>query len=358
MTLQKVSLMVYPDEPVDDILGIVRLAESIGLHACYFTDSTFRKDPWVLMGAAAKVTSRIRLGPSAVRIRFRDPLLTAQALATLDELSDGRVEAVIGSGPTFGKAGSERGSRPQNPAAIMKEGLEVIRIFLAEGRVEHEGEYFTYYYKAKSSARPKQRNIPLSIGTMGGPKSIQMAGEVADGMHVAPGYTSAAARFAVEKVREGAANARRTIDKFDTALSPVWVCGDDGEAARKVATVQAAFYLPKIAPDFIRAQGVDPARIKPIADAWADGDIDRAVSLVEPELMSLVAIAGTPEECASKLREHFHNGPVSHLVLMIADPLHAQLLTGRKIRGVPSVQDQLRVFSDRVMPTLDLTAAQ
>jgi 5,10-methylenetetrahydromethanopterin reductase len=70
----KLSLIYYPDDPIDEALAIIRRAEELGFYACYLTDFPYRKDPWIVMAAAARETSRIRLGP-----RRRSPRSTSSA---------------------------------------------------------------------------------------------------------------------------------------------------------------------------------------------------------------------------------------------------------------------------------------
>lgn len=94
----KFSYAMLPDYPLAESLESIRLADELGFHACYAADETWHKDLWLLFAAAAGRTNRIRLGPSVSPVTLREPTLIAQALATLDELSDGRAEGVLSSG--------------------------------------------------------------------------------------------------------------------------------------------------------------------------------------------------------------------------------------------------------------------
>jgi hypothetical protein len=69
-----------------------------GLHACYSVDETWHKDWAVLFAAAADKTERIRFGPNVTHVFLREPTLIVQQLATLDELTNGRMEAVVSTG--------------------------------------------------------------------------------------------------------------------------------------------------------------------------------------------------------------------------------------------------------------------
>jgi alkanesulfonate monooxygenase SsuD/methylene tetrahydromethanopterin reductase-like flavin-dependent oxidoreductase (luciferase family) len=187
---------------------------------------------------------------------------------------------------------------------------------------------------------------------MGGPRSTAMAAEIADGVQVAPAYTRTACEFIVGQVRQGAERAGRDWREIDIAVAPVWCCSRDGAAAKRVARIQTAFYLPMIARHLVELHGVDLERIDAIAAAWARADRGTAIELVTPELVDIVAIAGEPEECLERVREHVLGTGVGHLVPMITDPFHTGIIAGEEITGVPSVRGQLDLLEATVLSEL------
>jgi 5,10-methylenetetrahydromethanopterin reductase len=133
---------------------------------------------------------------------MREPTYVAQLAATLDELSDGRAEVVFGIGNVamLEQYGVEwRGTRP---IARMREAHHVMRTFLDEGSIDFEGDFYNYS-GLTTAARPVQERLPLKIGAMGGPRSMELAGEIADGLHTACAYSSQALDYAVEHFRAG-----------------------------------------------------------------------------------------------------------------------------------------------------------
>ena len=138
--------------------------------------------------AAARQTERVRLGPCVAPIFMRDPIYVAQLAATLDELSDGRAEVVFGIGniamlEQFGV--KWRGTRP---IARLREAHQIMRIVLDEGSIDFGGDFYAYS-GISTAARPIQEHLPLKIGAMGGPRSMELAGEIADGLHTAAAYS-------------------------------------------------------------------------------------------------------------------------------------------------------------------------
>ena len=182
------SFQMLPEQPARELLDAGALADTLGYHACYSADEIYHKDAWLLFAALAQRTERIRLGPCVAPIYMREPTYVAQLAATLDELSEGRAEVVFGIGniTMLEQYGVEwRGTRP---IARLREAHHVMRIFLDEGSIDFEGDFYSYS-GVTTAARPVQEHLPLKIGAMGGPKSMELAGEIADGLHTACAYS-------------------------------------------------------------------------------------------------------------------------------------------------------------------------
>ena len=92
------SYCMLPDYPLADSIEMIKVADELGYYACYSVDETWHKDLWCLFSAAADKTSNIRFGPNVTHVFLREPTLICQQLATLDELSGGRAEAVVSTG--------------------------------------------------------------------------------------------------------------------------------------------------------------------------------------------------------------------------------------------------------------------
>ena len=178
----RVSFQLLPEQPVPELLDAIAAADGLGYYGCYSADEIYHKDAWLLFAAAAQRTDRIRLGPCVAPIYMREPTYVAQLAATLDELSDGRAEVVFGIGniAMLEQYGVEwRGTRP---IARLREAHQVMRTVLDEGAIDFAGDFYRYT-GVTTASRPVQEHLPLKIGAMGGPKSMQLAGEIADGLH-------------------------------------------------------------------------------------------------------------------------------------------------------------------------------
>ncbi|MGP4000641.1 LLM class flavin-dependent oxidoreductase [Streptomyces sp. 8N706] len=345
----KFSYALLPDYPLQESLASIRLADELGFHACYAADETWHKDLWLLFAAAAGQTRRIRLGPSVSPVTLREPTLIAQALATLDELCDGRAEAVLSSGNFGLLAQYGMDWARTRPLSRTKEALHVVRTLLDDGTITHDGEFFTYR-GLFTFARPVQARVPLKLGAMRGPRSFQAAGELSDGCHHALSYTREAYDYAVHHIRAGAERAGKDWQSLDIGAWVVFATGPDSATAKDAARSMVGIYASSMPEEQLRRNGVEPAALKPIIDAIAAGDLARGIELTTPEIAERLSIAGTPQECLEKIRREIAPSGVNHVICAITDRSLVKAFTGRDIEGMADVNHQLRLIHETVMP--------
>lgn len=117
-------------------------------------------DPWVLLGAIAARTSRVRLGTMITPIPRRRPWKLAKEIITLDHLSAGRVIVGVGLGvpaeAEYGAFGEPTGTRLR--AAMLDEALPILDSFLCGEPVDHDGQH--YVVKAHLNPPAFQRPRP------------------------------------------------------------------------------------------------------------------------------------------------------------------------------------------------------
>ena len=123
------------------------------------------------------------------------------------------------------------------PLSRVKEGVEVIRTFLDDGAITHDGEFFQYH-GLFTFARPVQDRLPVKMGAMKGPKSFEVSAEFSDGCHHALSYTREAYDYMMEHctiVRSGPARTCRT-----STWPPGW-CSPAVRTPRRPRTPPAAW---------------------------------------------------------------------------------------------------------------------
>ncbi len=352
----KFSYCMLPDYPLADSIEMIKTADELGYHACYSVDETWHKDLWVLFAAAADKTERIRFGPNVTHVFLREPTLICQALATLDELSGGRAEAVVSTG-NFGLMQQYHIDwAKRKPLSRLKEALHVMRTFLDDGKIDFQGDFFQYT-GLFTAARPVQERIPIYMGGMKGPRSFIAAGELADGLHHALSYSREAYDYVAENMRQGAEGAGRDFGALDFGAWTVTVVSEDSAAAKQAARILVAFYISSMPPEQLARHGIEMEQVRPVVEALGAGDVAKAIELFTPDLSERLSLAGTPEEVVEKIKTDMEPAGVNHMILALSDAHLVKFFSGEDLDGVPSIEGQLKLVADRVMPAFAGAAA-
>ena len=342
------SYQLLPEQPLDELLDLIELMDRLGFWACYSADETYHKDMWSLFAAAAARTSRLRVGPEVTHVILKDPTIIAQQAATLDELTGGRAELVFSTGnfAMLQQYGVDLSG--MKPIARLREAHEVMSRFLAEGTIDFEGSYYAYS-GLFTAARPVQRPFPIKLGGMRGPRSFELAGEIAEGLHTALAYSREALEFTAAAFRRGAERAGRDWVELDLANNVLGAIAEDAEAARAAARVAAAFYLSSMPDELLQRNGVDPAAVAPAVAAFRQGEIRKALELTPAGVADALTVAGTPQDWVEWLEREFAPSGFGHVLVTFADPFLVESWAGITIGGLPTLREQLELFRDRVM---------
>jgi 5,10-methylenetetrahydromethanopterin reductase len=346
------SLQLLPEQPLAELIEVIRVADELGFRGCYSADETYHKDMWILFGAAAPKTRRLRFGPEVTHVILRDPTLIAQQAATLDELTGGRAEIVFSIGNLAMLDQYQVTWQGSRPLARLREAHQVMRRFLTEGRIDFQGEFYRYS-GLFTAARPVQQPLPLKLGAMKGPGSFRLAGEIADGVHVACAHSSQALAYAAEHVLEGAGRVGRQLDSsFDFCASVLGAISNDSGAAKEAARVAAAFYISSMALELVERHGIAYGEVRPVVDAFRRGEVERALALTTSEIGERLSIAGTPSDWVERIRADFVPHGYNHIALGLVDPYLVESWSGRRVSGLPDLASQLELFIGQVMPAL------
>jgi len=343
------SYASLPDHPVTEIVETIALADELGFYGAYMADETYHKDGWLIASVAATRTSRIRLSPCVTHVILKEPTILAHTIATLDELSNGRAEAVYSIGNIAMLDQYHVDWKTGGQINRLREAHHVMRTLLDEGKIDFEGDFYRYT-GLFTSARPVQEHVPLKIGAMRGPKSFELAGEISDGMHQALAYSFEAMEYASSHVRAGAQRAGRDPSELDLGAWMVTSIAEDSRAAKEAARVVVAFYIPAMPREQIERHGIDPESLQPIMDAFNVGDVGRAIELTTLELTEKLSLSGSPDEWVQRIRDEVIPSGFDHLIAAPIDPYLVEAWSGLKVANVPDQQGQLRLIHDRVMP--------
>ena len=283
---------------------------------------------------------------------LRDPLLVAQQLATLDELSRGRAAAAFSIGNLAMLEQFGRDPAELHPVRRLREAHRADAIAPRHrcGRCSTASSSGT---AACSPLRgPSHTACRCCWAAMSGPLVLRLAGEVADGVYAACSFSHEALTFLMDNVRIGAEKAGRDLAELDLCVSLTAAVADDPVAARRAARLKAAFYLPSMPQALIERHGVPFGEIEPINAAFARGDVADALRRTPDELADRFCVAGTPEEVADRINRDFLPAGFNHVSLALADAEIPRAWAGIEIPGLPTLSEQVRLIADRVIPRI------
>jgi probable F420-dependent oxidoreductase len=181
-------------------VDIAREAEALGYSSLMMPDHFGEQlAPMPALGAVAAATSTLRFGALVFDNDYRHPLMLAKEAATLDLLSDGRLELGIGAGwmRTDYEAAGMTYDEPKVRVDRFEEGLQVLKGLFADGPFSFSGRHYTVT-EHEGTPKPVQRPHPPIIIGGGGRRVLSIAAREADIVGVNPKLTSGAVDSSIQ----------------------------------------------------------------------------------------------------------------------------------------------------------------
>jgi probable LLM family oxidoreductase len=170
---------ISPAERVSDLLEEIELADQVGLDVFgigeHHRQEYVASAPAVILAAAAARTKRIRLTSAVTVLSSDDPVRVFQDFATLDLLSQGRAEIIVGRG-SFIESYPLFGLDLNDYDALFAEKLDLLLNIRENTHVHWSGQHRTALTGQGVYPRPLQNPLPIWIGAGGTPKSFARAG--------------------------------------------------------------------------------------------------------------------------------------------------------------------------------------
>lgn len=204
---------------MDQVAEHARAAEEAGFEQMTMIDSqNLSRDVYTMLTVAALNTKRIRLGTGVTNPITRHPTVTANAIASLNELSGGRAFLGLGGGVS---SVWTMGVKTQ-PLRDVREMVEFVRKYMSGEEAEYKG--------AKIHSEWVRQTVPIYLGS-GGPKSLFQAGQIADGI-IATGVRPEVVKWRCDQIKRGAIEAGRDPSEIDIwARTIVYVTDEPREKA-------------------------------------------------------------------------------------------------------------------------------
>ncbi len=262
---------------------------------------------WTALTHLATLTNRIKIGSMVLCNQFRHPSLLAKMGATLDVVSNGRLQFGIGAG-WYDEESKEMGVEFPNARTRiqrLRESAQIIRLLWGSEKATFKGEYYSIENGICNPKPIQKPRPPIWVGIIKGTKLMpKVAAEIADGVNL-------------------------------TFISPE-------DCGRRIDLVKAACKGIMRPPDELKFswQGRviiarDEGQLESKLEKMAEKS-HTSVGALRKELEDEASIIGTPAVCARKLRDYIELG-IEHFML---------IFPGDK------TLEPLRIFAEQVMPEL------
>lgn len=268
------------------LVDLASFAEGLGYGSFWVPEDNGR-EAFAVLGALVRSTRRAQLGTGIVGVYGRTPALTAQAIATVDELSGGRAFLALGLG-SLSLARDWHMAETRHLARRLREYAESVRVLL-RGAGSYEGQV----YRGRNlqlTFSPPRSQVPLFVASLSS-QTLEVVRDAADGwlpMVVPLGY--------VQQVRQ------QLAARMPVALYTIACADEDREVARRYARQLVGFFLATM-PALRGAcePFLPPGEAAGFLERWRSGPAREATRSLSDGLLDTLAIAGTPAECRDRL---------------------------------------------------------
>ena len=300
MTKIKFGVGLYATDNARECVELARAAEALGYDRFWIGDShMIWRELYVLAGAVAMATKNIAIGPGVTHPAVRHLTVTASAMATLNELSNGRAFLGFGVGATGpGNIGMKPHTVPQ-----LEEDIKLLRQLLAGETVTMGGANVRCLFPSPS--------VPIYIGTRA-PQGMKITCRLADGF-VYTGETDTLKPI-VENIHAYTAQANRSPAEVQFIYRLPCAIGVDGAQAREdvkgIVARQAFTHLGRL---YNRGELHDEADRSALEHLRQHYDTYHHMGpehnhLVREEWVDRFGLAGTPDQVREKVRQFIAAG--------------------------------------------------
>jgi 5,10-methylenetetrahydromethanopterin reductase len=295
---------------VRELASLMQQAEERGYEMGFFSETIeLMRDSMTALAAIGLATKRLILGSTQI-VRLRGPVVMAQSLASLDELTAGRMTLAPGAcTKSHARVHALNADLKVTPAQVLKEYIEAMRLLLTGEKVSYHGQY-VHFDDVGLAWKPVRESVPIYLPATS-KTGLKLAGQIGDGVVLnavcSPEYTVNALKI----VREAAEAAGRDFSKFEVAQIINCSVEDDHrkaldqirwEVATKLDPVQISFIAgPKmrVGEPYIRKEDLSL-----FEKAYANGGMDALIKAVPDSYVEGMTASGTPDEVKKRVQQY------------------------------------------------------
>lgn len=327
-------------EPFRDTFELAQVAEEAGFDTLTIGQHHFRQgdpaDPLTVMAAVAARTSRIRVGTGIFILPMHDPLMVAEQVATIDQLSGGRISLGVGTGwnafeyEALGVPFKERGAR-------MEEALKVLKLVWQQENTSFEGRFYRFP-ELTMYPRPIQQPSPPLWVAGDVPVSVDRAARLGDAWMCGPTTELSLARTLLGTYRDSCAKVGR---------EPEWILRRFGwiKPTRKaVEDGPLQQYVDGMMHHWRESNTDKNADLRRIFDRIDAGETVTAAEIARNRL-----IWGAPEDAVEQIRALRDEMGADHVHIAFGAGLHAVGTINAQFGEAKELAEMMKLYGREVI---------
>lgn len=327
MPIPKIGVFIDPMTPQDSAER-AKFFERCGFYSVWLSDETivFNSPPDLVvpelfptLAVVSGATKKVKVGTGVIDASIRHPAKTAQAIATVDSLSGGRLVVGIGGG----EVGNHElfGILMDHPFGRMEEVVKIQKLLLEssyKNPVSFSGRFYSLsgaYLKIKPATKP---HPPIIVSAFG-PNALRLAAEHADGWLSFSHSPRSFSQVLNGPIKQNAERANRKLTRFETVLVvPVALSSNEKRAASVVAPIAKDWLV--WSPDNMKllVPGGDQPRVRqPYAKSnrpEAIRELAELAAKIPDEVALETAAYGSASHCTEQLLS-FGKAGCKHIIL-------------------------------------------
>jgi len=287
--------------PIDLCMEVVRQAEERGFDSIWVGEA-WGTETCTLASALLARSRCIHIGTGIVSLYLRPPTLTAMQAATLAIVAPGRVR--LGIGVSTRNINSFHGVPWDFPVSRTREYVNIVRRVLHGEKVTHDGRFYKPQGFQLSMDPPK--HIPIYLAAVN-PRMLQLAGEIADGVHLA-WLPASQVPHSLAEIAKGAAKVGRSWSELTIGAYIHTAVTQEPELTMKqlrrvlVGYCQANTYIQGFR-HFGYGDILDEVHAR-----WRAKDRAGAEAAIPERMVNDLYVFGTPDECRAQLNRFVQAG--------------------------------------------------
>ena len=301
----RISLRVPGTQPMPELVKLIQGIEAAGFDGAGILDSQMiSRDTFVVLGQAAAATSRLTLFPAVTNPFTRHASVLAGGIQTVEEIAPGRVKFVIGTGYT---SASTIGRKPAT-LAEMRACIATVKTLVSGGTVDFNGTPGRLPFASG-------RRIPV-IMAASGPKAIEVAAEIADGVLLLVGFNQGIVEKALSHLAAGAKRGGRRLEDLEIIWAARTGTANTTAEARRMARPTAVHWgILRWGGHWVEPAGLKLPKLEVPEAVWKvypdlshAHDWEQAIAAtsfvpddVVAQLCDALGLIGTADYCAERI---------------------------------------------------------